>query len=248
MTETNIRRLVIVTRQPRALEVRRTYASANLARFALREREEDYSSYASEEELLLQGLETVKSAIYELGHILEIDRSLLPTTRFHQDDIFVAVGQDGLVANILRYAGELPVIGINPDPARYEGTLLPFEPSDAAQAVLGTIDASLPVQRVTLAEGLFSSGIRILAANDIYIGKFDHSSALYRIQLSSRTERQSSSGILISTPMGATAWERSIVTGAAAVVRAITGRQLAITVKPTSGCWKAVVLGTRAVA
>lgn len=186
------RRFVIVTRTPRAAEVRRTYASASLARFALKERHESYSTYATEEEAILKAIEQVKAALHDLGHILEIDRSLLPSTPFHGDDIFVAVGQDGLVANTLRYSRELPVIGINPDPARYEGALLPFTPGDTLQAARAVLEKSFPVQKITLAEGKFSNGACIIAANDLFIGKTDHSSALYRVAQHAKEERQSS--------------------------------------------------------
>ena len=213
------RRFVIVTRTPRAAEVRRTYASASLARFALKERHESYSTYSAEEEAILEAIERVKAALHDLGHILEIDRSLLPSTPFHGDDIFVAVGQDGLVANTLRYSRELPVIGINPDPARYEGALLPFTPSDASQAARAVLEKSFPIQKITLAEGKFSNGASIIAANDLFIGKADHSSALYRVAQHAKEERQSSSGILVSTPMGATAWQRSILAGARGIIQ-----------------------------
>ncbi len=228
------RRFVIVTRTPRAAEVRRTYASASLARFALKERNESYATYSTEEEAILKAIEEVKEAIHDLGHILEIDRSLLPTTPFHGDDIFVAVGQDGLVANILRYAGELPVIGINPDPARYEGALLPFTPGDALRAAHGVLEKSFPIQKITLAEGRFSNGARIIAANDLFVGKADHSSALYRVAQHSKEERQSSSGILVSTPMGATAWQRSILAGARGIIQILAKGTVIPEVRPST--------------
>lgn len=222
----NTRRFVIVTRTPRAMEVRRTYASASLARFALKARKENYSTYASEEKVVMDALEVVKTAIHDLGHVLEIDRSLLPSTPFHSDDIFIAVGQDGLVANILRYSRELPVIGVNPDPSRYEGALLPFKPAEMSGVARSVLNRVQPVQRITLAEGIFSGGGRVIAANDLFVGKADHSSALYRISQNAREERQSSSGILISTPMGATAWQRSILAGAQGIVHALTGEHI----------------------
>ena len=42
------------------------------------------------------------------------------------DDIVVALGQDGLVANTLKYLQGQPLVGVNPDPHRYDGVLLPF--------------------------------------------------------------------------------------------------------------------------
>lgn len=52
-----------------------------------------------------------------------IDRSLLPNFLFGDDDIVVAIGQDGLVANTLKYLTEQVLIGVNPDPHRWDGIL-----------------------------------------------------------------------------------------------------------------------------
>ena len=40
--------------------------------------------------------------------------------------LVVVIGPDGLVANTAKYVGDLPIIGVNPDPARNDGVLLPF--------------------------------------------------------------------------------------------------------------------------
>ena len=42
---------------------------------------------------------------------------------FTANDIVVAVGQDGLVANLAKYLNGQPVVGISPDPALTEGIL-----------------------------------------------------------------------------------------------------------------------------
>src|SRR6266700_6241111 len=52
--------------------------------------------------------------------------TLLPNFVFGPEDIVVALGQDGLVANTLKYLNGQPLVGVNPDPRRYDGQLLPF--------------------------------------------------------------------------------------------------------------------------
>jgi hypothetical protein len=46
--------------------------------------------------------------------------------------------------------------------------------------------------------------------NEIYVGHRTHQSARYRIARDSKSERQSSSGLIIATGTGATGWARSI--------------------------------------
>ncbi len=44
----------------------------------------------------------------------------------------MAVGQDGLVANVAKYLTGQPVIGVNADPARNPGILVPHAPGEVA--------------------------------------------------------------------------------------------------------------------
>jgi len=47
-----------------------------------------------------------------------VDRADLDRFLFEPEDVVVAVGQDGLVANVAKYLTGQPVIGCNPDPKR----------------------------------------------------------------------------------------------------------------------------------
>ncbi|MCC9032632.1 hypothetical protein LMH45_11125, partial [Neisseria gonorrhoeae] len=56
---------------------------------------------------------------------------------FAADDIVVTLGQDGMVANTLKYLNGQPLVGVNPEPKRWDGVLLPFEPSQVASVLPG---------------------------------------------------------------------------------------------------------------
>src|SRR5262249_1336525 len=64
-----------------------------------------------------------------------IDRSFLPTIDFGRFIVVVVVGQDGLVANTAKYVGNVPIVAVNPEPARFDGVLLPFQLPQARSAV-----------------------------------------------------------------------------------------------------------------
>ena len=65
-------------------------------------------------------------SLEQWGRYQVIDRDFLPNFLFGPSDIVVALGQDGVVANTMKYLDGQPLIGVNPGSARYDGVLLPF--------------------------------------------------------------------------------------------------------------------------
>ena len=61
-----------------------------------------------------------------------------------------------------------------------------------------------------MVEARLDDGQRLLALNEIFIGHATHQSARYRILWQGHDERQSSSGVIVTTGTGATGWARSI--------------------------------------
>ena len=68
-----------------------------------------------------------------------------------------------------------------------------------------------------MAEARLSDGQRLLAVNDLFLGPRRHATAAYVLQHGDRTEAQWSSGLIVSTGLGATGWLGSILDGAAAL-------------------------------
>src|SRR5262249_10257864 len=67
----------------------------------------------------------------------------------------------------------------------------------------------------TMVEVRLDDGQRLLALNEAFLGHRTHQSARYRIRVGGHGEagageRQSSSGVIVSTGTGATGWARSI--------------------------------------
>jgi len=142
----------------------------------------------------------------------EVLRSELPRFLFAPEDLVIVIGQDGLVANAAKYLEGQPVIGVNPDPARNPGVLVPFAPHAAAELLQRLSDpARLPVQARTMVEADLDDGQTLLALNEIFVGPMSHQTGRYRIGLADgRFERQASSGLIVSTGTGATGWCQSI--------------------------------------
>ena len=172
--------------------------------------EAKFSEYQSEDAAYRRTLGRLEREL-DFGLPLKfIDRALVPNFDFWSCSAVVVVGQDGLVANTAKYVGDLPIVGVNPDPARFDGVLLPFRAENARAAVGRVLDHKFKARAVTLAEVQLNDGQRMLAFNDFYLGASSHVSARYTLEVGSRIEPQSSSGVLVSTGAGSTGWLSSI--------------------------------------
>ena len=222
-----IEKIVIVTRQTRLEALVERYATKGQAKFHLERQGADFAGYEREHALYHEAVASVqKSCRALLGRVHLIDRGYLPTYLFTPADLVVAVGPDGLVVNTAKYLDGQPIIGVNPDPTRYDGVLLPFGPGGVAQAARRALAGSAPVRLVTMAEAALADGQRLLAFNDLFIGPKSHTSARYAIAHAGRQEVHSSSGVIVSTGAGSTGWMSSVFAMAAGL-RPMLGLPLA---------------------
>jgi NAD kinase len=127
--------------------------------------------------------------------------------------------EDGLVANTLKYLNGQPVVGVNPDPERWDGRLLIFRVSDLAKVMPEVVSRKRPTKSVTMAKAALNNGQTLYGVNDLFIGPKTHCSARYLIRSGEASETQSSSGVIVSTGMGSTGWLKSLLTGAAAITQ-----------------------------
>jgi hypothetical protein len=146
----------------------------------------------------------------------------------------LALGQDGLVANTMKYLDGQPLVGLNPDPARYDGVLLPFEAADLVRVLPDLLKDRRSYRTVTMAKAALADKQVLYAVNDLFIGPKSHTSARYELLHGKDHEVQSSSGIIVSTGLGSTAWMRSVVTGSVAIAGALARRQANPEYRPMS--------------
>ncbi|MBE7448750.1 MAG: NAD(+)/NADH kinase [Kofleriaceae bacterium] len=200
-------KLVVITRKTRLQQLVERLGSRGQARFYIEHAGGDYADYAAEDEAYARAVDDVERAL-DLGlRVQRLERAIVPTFLFAPTDLVVTVGQDGLVANVATYAGAQPIVAINPDPARFDGVLLPFAVGAARGAVMRVLAGKARVREVTLAEARLADGQRLLAFNDLFLGARSHVSARYTLRLGDEAaEVQSSSGVLVSTGAGSTGW------------------------------------------
>lgn len=219
------RRVILVVRQTRLQELVARHNTLAQARFYLEHLGADFADYLREDEAYSSSLRVTVEALEAWGRYQVVDRSLLANFVFDPADIVVALGQDGLVANTMKYLDGQPLVGLNPEASRWDGILLPFEPRELGPVLPEIAAGRRPTRNVTMAEARLGDGQRLLAVNDLFIGPRTHTSALYEISHAGRTELQSSSGLIVSTGMGSTAWMKSIVTGSVAIAAAMGAQE-----------------------
>jgi len=87
---------------------------------------------------------------------------------------------------------------------------VPHPAAAAADLISAVPQGRATLTSRTMAEARLDDGQRLLALNEVFVGHRTHQSARYRIAVSGLAERQSSSGLIVSTGTGATGWARSV--------------------------------------
>lgn len=207
-------RFVLVERKTRLTELVERFNTWSQARFYLEHAGMDVNDYLVEHDQYKAVLYQVISMVKPMGRLARLERANLDTYQFHSEDIILVIGQDGLVANTLKYLDGQPVVAINPDHSRWDGQLLPFQPDNSERAINSLLSGKASIADIRLAEATTNDGQTMLAVNDLFIGPKTHASARYELSWANKVEIQSSSGIIVSTGLGRTGWLTSILTGA----------------------------------
>lgn len=218
MPQSGERKVVLVTRRTRFEDLLTRFNTREQARFYVEHLGADFDDYIREHENYQQARRLVVGALEAHGRYQVIDRTYLPNFIFGANDVVLALGQDGVVANTLKYLDGQPLAGINPDVNRWDGVLLAWEPAGVAGGLPALLAGRSRLREVSMGAATFSDGQKLYAVNDFFIGPKSHTSARYEIRIGDRSEAQSSSGIIVSTGLGSTGWMRSVITGSCAVV------------------------------
>jgi len=206
----NIEYAIIVRNKTRMETLIERFNTKAQAKFYIEHSGGDFKDYEEEHEKFYESISILQRELSAVIKNKTIDRSFLPSFIFSEDQLVVVIGQDGLVANTAKYVNEIPIVGVNPDPKRYDGVLLPFSTRSCIPAVENVIRNKYEFRHTHFAEARLNDGQRLLAFNDLFIGASTHISARYKILFDNYSEEQSSSGIIVSTKAGATGWLSSI--------------------------------------
>lgn len=213
-------RAVFVTRETDYELLLARHATREQARFYLDTRGQKLAELEARHEQFQSVLRQARAAVPADWRQTLVRRADLDRFLFAPEDVIVAVGQDGLVANVAKYLTGQPVLGINPAPDLYDGILVRIALDRLGAALPACIHGDVAVEQRTMVEGVLDTGEKLVALNELFIGHRSHQSARYRLAIGDTAEDHSSSGLIVATGTGGTGWARSIMEA--------TGQQLAL--------------------
>jgi len=210
-------KIILIVRDTRLDELVARHNTVAQTKFYIEHLGADFTDYQIEDQHYKTSVLTAERSLRKIGRVQKLHRAFLPNFIFGDQDIIVTLGQDGLVANTIKYLRHQPVVGVNPDPCRWDGVLLPFKVEDLNKIVPEVIAQKRRAKQITMAKAELCDGQALYAVNDFFVGARTHVSAKYRIRVGKQQEDHSSSGIIISTGLGSTGWLKSVVTGAVGI-------------------------------
>jgi NAD kinase len=235
MQRTTENKIILVVRRTRLDELIARFNTLAQAQFYVEHLGADFSDYQKEHENYKKSVTMAETQLHQLGRVQVLERDFLPNFIFSKQDTVVVLGQDGLVANTVKYLNGQLLVGVNPEPQRWEGVLLPFEVADLRKVIPEIFAQRRSIKEVTMAKATLNNGQTLYGVNDLFIGPKSHTSALYQIKIGQRQEQHSSSGIIVSTGLGSTGWFKSLVVGATQITKALIKEGELMMWEPSTG-------------
>ncbi len=210
--------IVVVTKKTWLEELIQKYNTKSQAKFYIESMGGNFEEYELAHKAYHESLARLKKSIPYTINSQVVEREFLPNFLFGPNDLVVTIGQDGLVINTAKYLDDQLLLAVNPDPKRIDGILIPFSLEDFNPQLKKILDDEEAIKKMSLAQAELSTNQKVIGINDIFIGHSSHMSARYSVTYRGKTEKQSSSGIIISTGVGSTGWLKAVVYGAARIV------------------------------
>ena len=204
-------RVVLVTRETELSALLARHGTRGQVEFYLSSRGQVFEEVETRDRIQRDAVTAAKAMVPPEWSFAEVERSDLNRFLFFPNDIIVALGQDGLVANLAKYLDGQPVIGVTPSSDMGEGVLTPNGLKVLPDLLLRTGVGDVDAEARAMVEAQIAGGDRLLALNELFVGHRSHQSARYELQFGGETEFQSSSGMIVSTGTGLTGWARSIM-------------------------------------
>lgn len=140
-----------------------------------------------------------------------IDREKLNKSHIKNKDIILTVGGDGTFLKTAQFVDETPMLGICSNMKLNEGFFTRACSPDVNQKIKALLEGNHKIIKLTRLEATINKRTKLpLALNEIFIGDREpYHTARYTIQVGRKKEYQKSSGVIISTASGSSAWAKS---------------------------------------
>lgn len=203
-------RVVLVTRETELQALMARHSTLGQARFFLEQRGQRIEDVVARHDTQSRAIATARAAVPEDWTFAHVERASLDRFLFAANDLVVALGQDGLVANLAKYLSDQPVFGVTPDAAAYESVLTTHDVANLGPLFRRHAAGDVDISARTMVEARVEGAGHLTALNEVFIGHRSHQSARYLLRFDGQEEFQSSSGVIFATGTGMTGWAKSI--------------------------------------
>jgi len=157
-------------------------------------------------------LKSVKNILkkYKIKFILA-NRDILGKFHFKNKNLVIAVGGDGTFLRAAQFIKNQLLIGVNADVKSKEGFFMKSNKNSFESMLKKIMNGKSKIRKLLRLEAYINNKkVEALALNEFFIGaKKSYHAAKYVVQIGNKSERQKSSGILVTTPSGSYAWAKS---------------------------------------
>ena len=169
-------------------------------------------------DILIVYHEPTKSVLTALEKFLEkraecvcCERTGLDEYLFRKKDLVIVIGGDGTFLRASHFVKDELIFGINPEPEKKEGFFTRAVKKDFMEKLERILDGRFKVTKLLRLEARINGKkVPALALNEFFIGSHRAYITLrYKLRIGRKEEEEKSSGIIVSTPAGSTAWNRS---------------------------------------
>ncbi len=168
-----------------------------------------YSEKLTEQHLNV--VEKIKQIIFELSeHCSTIKVTDIQKNSFKNIDLVITAGGDGTLIRVSHYSEEIPILPINSEPEFSEGalTILKDKELSLIKEILKGNYKTIEMPRIQIKRN--NVLLDEYALNEVYIGtEKQFATSRYIIEFKDKKEEQRSSGVLVATSGGSSAWYKS---------------------------------------
>ncbi len=142
----------------------------------------------------------------------EVIREKIKTSDYNKKDLVIVVGGDGtFLRAALALKNHVPFLGVNAKHNKKEGFFMITNKINFESNLKKIINSKYKIIKLTRLQAKINNKvINDLALNEFYIGcKKPYDVFRYWLKINSKKELQKSSGVLVSTAAGSSAWHKS---------------------------------------
>jgi NAD kinase len=140
-----------------------------------------------------------------------VKRRSLKASLFEKRDLIISVGGDGTFLRAAHFSLSTPILCVSSDTNINEGHFAQASREDFEKKFRMLLKGKYKIRSLMRLQPTINKKTKLpLALNEVFVGsKRPYHTSRYTIQIGKKREFQKSSGVLVSTPAGSTAWSRS---------------------------------------